>query len=157
MSWLFVILLIFVGFVLLLVELFLIPGINVVGVVGFGSVAWGIYYAYVKLGPWPAAGALIVSLSLSGVLIAVIVRTRSWRRLILEAREDASEGFRSSSSDLEELVGKEGRALTPLRPAGTMEIGDRKVDVVTEGAFIERGTRIVVADVQGNRVIVRAI
>ena len=157
MSWLFVILLIFVGFVLLLVELFLIPGINVVGIVGFGSVAWGIYYAYVKLGAWPAVGALIISLIFGGVLIGVIVRTRSWRRLVLEVREETSEGFRSSNKDLEEFVGKEGSALTPLRPAGTATIGDQKVDVVTEGAFIERGTRIMVADVKGSRVIVRAI
>ena len=157
MSWLFVIILIFVGFVLLLVEIFLIPGINVVGIVGFGSVVWGIYYAYVKLGTWPALSALIVSLIFGGVLIAIIARTRSWSRLILEAREDVDEGFRSSSDELEELVGKEGRALTPLRPAGTAEIGDEKVDVVTEGAFVERGTRVVVADVQGHRVIVRSI
>ena len=157
MSWLFVIILIFVGFVLLLVEIFLIPGINVVGIVGFGSVVWGIYYAYVKLGTWPALSALIVSLIFGGVLIAIIARTRSWSRLILEAREDVDEGFRSSSDELEELVGQEGRALTPLRPAGTAEIGDRKVDVVTEGAFVERGTRVVVADVQGHRVIVRSI
>ena len=157
MSWLFVIILIFVGFVLLLVEIFLIPGVNIVGIVGFGSVVWGIYYAYVKLGTWPALSALIVSLIFGGVLIAIIARTRSWSRLILEAREDVSEGFRSSSHELEKLVGQEGRALTPLRPAGTAEIGDRKVDVVTEGAFVERGTRVVVADVQGHRVIVRSI
>jgi membrane-bound serine protease (ClpP class) len=53
----------------------------------------------------------------------------------------------------DELIGKQGIALTPLRPAGKMETDDGKlVDVVAAGAFVERGTRIVVRECKEGRV-----
>ena len=48
-----------------------------------------------------------------------------------------------------------GKVLTELRPAGTVQIDGRPVDVVSEGAFIEKGTRVVVLSVSGSRVVVR--
>jgi membrane-bound serine protease (ClpP class) len=55
-----------------------------------------------------------------------------------------------------ELLNQTGSALTNLRPAGTAIINDRRVDVVTEGAMIERGTPVKVVAVEGMRVVVRA-
>ena len=53
------------------------------------------------------------------------------------------------------VVGKMGKVLTELRPAGTVQIDGRPVDVVSEGAFIEKGSRVVVLSVSGSRVVVR--
>lgn len=155
MDWVFVIGLIIMGFFLLLVEIFIIPGITLAGIVGSLSIAGGIYYAYAKIGAWPAVGALVLSLVIGGIFLAFVIRTKSWGRLILSSREESKAGFRSSKAELEKLVGRVGRSLTPLRPAGTALIGEEKVDVVTEGDFIERDTQITVVEVQGNRVIVR--
>ncbi len=55
------------------------------------------------------------------------------------------------------LVGKQGTALTVLRPAGKAQIGDELVDVVSEGPFISAGRKIEVLAVSGNRVVVREI
>ncbi|MCB9832028.1 MAG: hypothetical protein H6807_06085 [Planctomycetes bacterium] len=52
--------------------------------------------------------------------------------------------------------GEQGVAVTALRPSGVVRIGDRKVDVVTRGAFLEAGTPVRVVEVSGNRVVVRA-
>jgi membrane-bound serine protease (ClpP class) len=54
-----------------------------------------------------------------------------------------------------ELLEKTGTALTPLRPAGTAVIDGKRVDVVTEGQMIERGTPVRVIAVEGMRVVVR--
>ena len=56
-----------------------------------------------------------------------------------------------------ELLNQTGTAFTTLRPAGTAIINDKRVDVVTEGALIEKGTAIKVVAIEGLRVVVRAI
>ena len=48
-----------------------------------------------------------------------------------------------------------GVALTPLRPAGRAQFGERFVDVVTEGDFINSGSQVEVLAVHGNRVVVK--
>lgn len=57
---------------------------------------------------------------------------------------------------LTRLAGQQGRALTPLRPGGTALIGTERVDVVTEGKFVEANTPIKVIHVEGSRVVVEA-
>jgi membrane-bound serine protease (ClpP class) len=54
-------------------------------------------------------------------------------------------------------VGRQGVAMTVLRPAGRAQIGDDFVDVVSEGPFISAGRKIEVLSVSGNRVVVREI
>ena len=62
----------------------------------------------------------------------------------------------SAEADLS-LLGQEGTALTALRPSGTVVFGKQRIDVVTDGTFLEEGTRIVVVQVQGSRVVVEAV
>ena len=57
--------------------------------------------------------------------------------------------------DLSELINQSGSAYTDLRPSGKAVIGDERVDVVTEGAYIEKGRPIKVVAVEGKRVVVR--
>lgn len=59
--------------------------------------------------------------------------------------------------DLRALIGREGICLTPLRPAGNAEFDGQRVDVVSEGEFLQKGTRVVVMRVQGLRVLVKAV
>ncbi|MEY2807785.1 MAG: hypothetical protein RIR65_2202 [Planctomycetota bacterium] len=54
----------------------------------------------------------------------------------------------------ETLAGKAGVAESMLRPGGTARIGERRVDVVTRGEFLEAGTPLVVVEIEGNRVVV---
>lgn len=53
--------------------------------------------------------------------------------------------------------GKEGVAITPLRPAGTALIEGERINVVTEGAFVERDSSVTVVEVEGNRVVVQPL
>jgi membrane-bound serine protease (ClpP class) len=55
------------------------------------------------------------------------------------------------------LVGKQGTAMTVLRPAGKAQLGDEYVDVISDGPFISLGRKIEVVEVSGNRVIVREV
>lgn len=68
----------------------------------------------------------------------------------IDAQSTDREGLRA-------LIGREGICLTPLRPAGNAEFDGQRVDVVSEGEFLQKGTRVVVMRVQGLRVLVKAV
>ncbi|MCD6334341.1 MAG: NfeD family protein [Candidatus Latescibacteria bacterium] len=152
--WFFAIGLLLIGFMLILIELFLIPGITLAGIGGGLAILGGVVYAYKYLGLTEAAWCLGGSLVLGAVLLRFVIRTGSWRRMVLNTKESGEEGFRSTPSELEALVGKEGVAVTPLHPSGTAIIEGKRINVVTEGGFVERNAKIVVEEVEGNRVVV---
>ncbi|OPX25647.1 MAG: hypothetical protein B1H02_00975 [Candidatus Latescibacteria bacterium 4484_107] len=152
--WFFAIGLLLIGFMLILIELFLIPGITLAGIGGGLAILGGVVYAYKYLGLTEAAWCLGVSFVLGAVLLRFVIRTGSWRRMVLNTKESGEEGFRSTPSELEALVGKEGVAVTPLHPSGTAIIEGKRINVVTEGGFVERNAKIVVEEVEGNRVVV---
>ncbi len=65
---------------------------------------------------------------------------------------DSAEEARSRA---DALVGRVGRAVTTLRPSGKIELdGGELVDVVTEGRFVESGSRVRIVEVTGARVVV---
>ena len=79
------------------------------------------------------------------------------RRLILSTDMEAEEGFVSSPETDRQWLGKTGRAVSPLRPAGIAEIDGNRVDVVSDGVFIDAGAPVRVTRVDGNRIVVRRI
>ena len=105
-----------------------------------------------------AIGVLLGAALLAAAVFALIVKrlpsSRLWRRLV---RKDASTSRRGfvSAPPRESLVGKRGVVRTELRPAGTALIDGKPVDVVSEGAFLPKGTAVRVIAVEGMRVVVR--
>jgi membrane-bound serine protease (ClpP class) len=149
--------LIIIGFLLILIEIFLVPGLNIFGIFGFVMIALGIVFAYSKLDLRIANFIMVASLVLAILLVRVVVKSKTWRRIVLEDKQEKLQGFHASSESLAQLIGKKGIAYTPLRPAGTALIEDQKIDVMTEGGFIEKDQAIEVLLVEGNRVVVREI
>ena len=105
--------------------------------------------------PWAAPRAVV-----HGDRRAVELGLRL-RRLMLAPPEDGSE---SAADDPEQtdlryaaLLGAIGVAATPLRPAGTVRLGDQYVDVVAEGSYVEAGSRIQVVEVEAHRIVVKEI
>jgi len=157
LAWVYSLGMLILGFVLILLEIFVIPGMNIFGILGFGTVCIGVGFAYNKVGT--EAAVLIGVLGLVGTasLIWLLVRNRAWQRMVLDAETDRASGFDSAPAGLAELVTRQGVTLTPLRPAGRAEFGEGPIDVVTEGGFVERDARVEVVAVHGARVIVQKI
>jgi membrane-bound serine protease (ClpP class) len=156
-----------IGLSLVALEVFVIPGFGVAGVTGILMTLVGAVLAFQDFG-WPqspeqwtelAWNIILVlgSLVVAGVLMAVISRYLERvpfaSRLVLKtdlgaARvADAGEG----------LVGRTGVAVTPLHPGGRVEVGEKIVDVVTAGEWVERGTFVRVTAVEGARVVVEPV
>jgi membrane-bound serine protease (ClpP class) len=95
------------------------------------------------------------------VALAVVLRVRrrrpSPRRLVLDTELPAGEGFASTPETDLAWFGKRGTAASSLRPAGIAEIEGERVDVVSDGEFIEPGEPITVVRIDGNRIVVRRL
>ncbi|UOD50929.1 NfeD family protein [Orrella daihaiensis] len=154
------------GIVLLLIEAFVIPGFGVAGVLGILALLGGLMLSTVGEGATMDAliGAasrlgisLIVAIVASLVILRYLPKTRVGRHLVLHTDLTAESGFTSEPLAEHALVGKIGVAVSTLRPAGIADIEGKRVDVVSDGEFIEPGQPIRVDHVDGNRVVVRHV
>jgi len=160
------ILLVALGLVLLGVEIFVTPGFGLTGTLGLGALLGGLGLSLVGAGAtWPvvlsAIGQVVVSLLLaiaaSLVMLRFLPRLPFGRRLVLETELDAREGFASAPEADLMWLGKRGTAASTLRPAGIATLEGDRVDVVSDGEFIEAGEPITVVKVDGNRIVVRQL
>ena len=146
---------------MLFIEIALLPGFGAAGVPGIVLVVAGLVLAWVKFGLRTgfiyssATIALTIPLAILGLWL--FPRTRLGRSFILNITANRTDGFQAPPQDLVNLVGKSGKSITPLRPAGTALINDQRVDVVTLGDFIEAEVEVEVILVEGNRVVVRSL
>jgi membrane-bound serine protease (ClpP class) len=157
-------LLVATGVILLGLELFVIPGFGVAGVGGIIALAAGLGLTLVGAGATAsviigAFGRVAISLllALAGgfAVLRMLPRLPFGRRLVLDAEMGAEQGYTSPPESDRLQLGRTGTALSPLRPAGVAEIEGSRVDVVSDGGFIEAGAAIEVTRVEGNRVVVR--
>jgi membrane-bound ClpP family serine protease len=145
------------GLILVMLEV-IVPG-GILGIAGIVLWAAGVF----MLADSVVQGLAYVCIMLIalGVLIALSFKfpltQKFWRRLSLSTRQSNSEGYVAPSQDLEKFLGREGVSISLLRPAGTADFDGVRLDVVTEGGFIDRAARIKVIAVEGTRVVVREI
>lgn len=145
------------GIALMLVEAFM-PGFGVFGVSGLISTIIAIILAAVsiKTGMLMLVISLVLAIVVSYFAFRFFEKRGALRHIILSEEERADLGY-VAPPDQKNLLGRQGVALTALRPSGTALIGDHRVDVVSEGSFILQGTALIVERVEGVRVIVRQI
>jgi membrane-bound serine protease (ClpP class) len=158
-----------VGAMLLLVEIFVIPGFGVTGIAGISLMMAALLMAMVQHYPgmpWYRPPVVhmqkaitVLGSSLIGTFVLVLILARFlpetplFRRIALASAVSAEAGFQASDKT-DDLVGLKGIAGTPLHPAGIGLFGDKRLDVVARGDFIDKGSPIVVAQTHGNRIVV---
>jgi membrane-bound serine protease (ClpP class) len=152
------------GLILLAVEILVTPGFGLAGVLGVAALLSGLSLSLVGGGAtWDfilkAVSRVIFSLLLavvgSLVLLRFLPRLPFGKRLILHTGLGAREGYASPPETDRQWLGKGGVAISPLRPSGIADIDGERVDVISDGEFIEPGAEIVVTRVDGNRIVVR--
>ena len=157
-------LLLIVGLVFITLEVLVLPGFGFAGVIGLVCLTVAVVLAMTGSAPSPndLAQALAI-LAASAVICAAVIYT--WIRhlptsnrfsgLLLKGAGHRTEGFVSAPSR-PDLIGRNGVALTDLRPSGTAGFGEERLDVVTEGEYLGQGTAIEVVRSDGYRHVVRA-
>lgn len=152
------------GVTLLAVEIFIIPGFGVAGMLGIAAILAGLTLSLIGGGATSevvlmAAGrvvfSLLAALILSLVLLRFLPRLPFGRRLILETGLGSGHQYGSAPDSDHRWLGKKGLAASPLRPSGIAEIDGARVDVVSDGPLIDAGQFVEVTRVDGNRIVVR--
>jgi len=149
----FVVLLVYIVGIGLMFSELLLPGV-VMGVIGACCVVAGIAMAFALLED-PVLGWVLTGVSVVVVPVFVIVWIKFIERYF--SIRGSEKAFTSSDAGIGGLLEQEGVTLTALRPAGMARFGDRRVDVVAMGEMIQKGIRVKVVEVKGNRVVVRRV
>jgi len=137
---------------------FFVPG-GILGVLGLAGIVASLYIASGNVMNMTISLliAFVIAIIASILLVKVFgKRMKLFNKFILRDSTNTENGYVSNKSR-KDLIGKEGTALTILRPSGTALILDERVDVVSEGTYIEKGQKIKVVKVEGSRIVVREI
>ena len=163
------------GLLLVLTELLFFPGVTFLALLGTALMTGALLFAMVDFYPsQPFDFSLdvlmrpLLNLGIAVVLFVFAVSALArflpdlpfFSRLILATQSRSGPSMETSTPAFFEprvRVGEEGVALTILRPAGKAEFGAALVDVVTDGEFLERGAKVRVAMVEGERVVVEPV
>ena len=159
-------LLVALGLILVALEIFFIPGFGIAGILGILSLLGGLGLSLIGSGAnWDSILSALGQVSLS-ILIAIVAalfllryfpRLPFGQRLLLKAKLLAKEGYASAPERDLQWLGKRGTAATDLHPSGIAHLNGARVDVVSEGDFIDAGQSVEVVRVDGNRIVVRQL
>lgn len=152
------------GIFLFALELFVIPGFGIVGILGLlallgalvmstlgaGSHSGFVLWAVVRMG-----FSVALAIVLTALFLKFLPKLPIGRKLILSTALDTSDGFSSAPPSDYQWLGRTGLAHSTLRPAGIADFQGHRVDVVSDGEFIDAGAPIRVLHVDGNRIVVQ--
>ena len=149
-----------IGIGLMVLEAFM-PGFGLPGISGIILEVVAVALTWMNHGPVAALGMTLIILSILAIAISMSLRSAangklSRSKLVLNDTESNEAGYRSTE-DLEVFLGKEGVTTTVLRPTGMAEFDGVRLNMVSEGEFIQSGTQVQIVRVEGSRILVRTI
>jgi len=169
-----------IGLILLALELFVIPGFGITGILGIVFMIVGLFalmlpglaslnifdpdtfrlvgQAFMERLAW-LSGALIFAVIVI-ILLAKFFSHHYFRfsKLILKGEQESSKGYVSGiARELMPNEGDLGETVTPLRPSGKVHIGENLFDAITQGSFLETNVPVEVIRIEGNKVVVQPI
>ena len=163
------------GLILLIVEVFIIPGFGIAGITGLIFMTTGLVLSrqtfFLPATEWQwdiflrnlmmVIGTLAGSFILMAILMIFFPRIRLFRRLILTtegapALPDIPVPFTGLEME-NTLIGQTGTCISTLRPAGKIRIGEDTFSVVTDGRWVQPGGQVKIVAVEGNRIVVEEI
>lgn len=151
-----------IGMVAMGIEIFVVPGFGLAGVVAITCIGVATFMALLGAIPtWSdmarASGVLIVAASIVAVVLTVLLKylpaASGGRGIFLQTATDRSHGF-IAEPIREDLLGVVGVAVTDLRPSGTAQLGDERMDVVSDAGFVAKGSSVRVVRSEGYRLVV---
>lgn len=165
------ILLFIAGLILLGVEIFVLPGFGVAGILGISFVFLGLVlsllhnvrFNFEGVNLWKAGIAVTTVFAgvTAGVGLALWLSDKLFSaqrgplgKLALQTVQEVSKGYVSIDNALLLLKGKTGTAQTVLRPSGKVELEGEVYDAVTSGEFIDKGSSVVVLRVEATQLYV---
>ncbi len=148
-----------VGMVALAIEVFLVPGFGIAGIVALLCIGSATFMALIGALPtWGevtrASGIMVAAAAIVVGVVFAFVRNlptgKRWHGVLLRAATDRESGY-VSEPERDDLIDATGIAITDLRPSGTIQVGDERLDVVSDIGFIAKGSRVRIIRWEGYR------
>jgi membrane-bound serine protease (ClpP class) len=161
----------FIGIILIMLEIFVIPGFGVAGISGITLVVFSLIlvmlnndnfdFSFVKFADFLIAAATTLSAIVLGILAMFLggikfTDSKAFKRIALVSVEDKSEGYTSRFYE-QKFLGKKGKAYTILRPSGKVMIENELYDAYTRGEYIEKDSEVVVIEESGTSFKVKEV
>ncbi len=151
MNWAIIITIILIGIVGLVLEFLVIPG-GVVGIVSGLIIAGGIGLSYYYFGVTAGNITLVVTVVAILAGIVLLLRSRTWRKLMLNTQIDSKVNEIDSSKI---AVGQEGISISRLAPGGKAIFNGEQVEVTSARDFIDENCPIIILKIEGNKITVK--
>jgi membrane-bound serine protease (ClpP class) len=165
------ILVFFLGIGLLFVEFFAFPGFGIAGIGGILLIVFGLMASMLNNVNFDfsnvpmeaiATSFIVVVFAMLAAIVLIYYLAKGvfggWKfSLALQATQPHEEGFVATTFDMESMIGKEGVAITMLRPSGKIEIDDDQYDAISKYSFIEMNERIKVVGMQNTQLVVEKL
>lgn len=146
-----VITLVIAGIILLLAEIFLIPGVGAAGILGLIALCGSSYYAFAFLSTTAGIITTAVNIILLSVLLFYALRAKTWKRLELDTVIDCKPEEEAVG------VGDKGKAITRLGPMGSARFNGKSYEVTALEGMIDAGSDIEVVHIENNKIYVKQV
>lgn len=153
-DWISVLLLIFCGVILIIIELIFVPGTTVLGILGLVALVGGIYISFGVFGNAIGLWVLTGSIAFSILAIVYSLRAGTWQKFALKSSMNSKV---NEDEKLDLRIGMQGKLISDLRPMGTAEFLDKLFEVQTNGNYLEAGGKVEIINLSDNKIVVKPI
>ena len=150
--WTVIVILILVGLLLMILEIIVIPGSGVVGIIGMASMIAGIWLAYTKQGVEAGHITLGITLAVNVIGLAFALRSKTWKKAMLKTVNSG----KVNEIETEDIkIGQIGKTISRCAPMGKAQFNNTYYEVSTLSEFIDQGKEIEIIKISGNKIFVK--
>lgn len=143
-----------VGTLVIIAEI-IIPSGGILSILAAAIFGYSLYLVFANISASAGLAFIIADLILVPILIYIGIKFLAKSPVTLRTRLSRKDGVTSQSEEMNDYLGRQGQAITDLRPSGVANINGTRLDVVTRGEYIKTQTQIIVIAVRGNQIIVK--
>ncbi len=142
---------------LVLIAEFVLPSAGILTVIAASLIGYSLYMVFTGISTFAGYMFILADIFVLPAVVFAGFKLMAASPVTLKTSLSRAAGYSSQAEILSGWLNKTGEAITDLRPAGTARIDGKRVDVVSRGEYISKGSLIRVTTVEGNRVVVREI
>ena len=139
-----------IGLILIIVEMLIIPGFGIPGILGLLSVLGSIAYSFYEFGKTIGLYTLGGEILVTSIIIWLVLRSDTWKKITL--KETITEKLKQETTELN--VGDNGITISRLNPSGKARFGNTDAEVISQEGLIQPSTPITIAEIDHSKIIV---
>jgi len=143
-----------VGILVIIAEI-IIPSGGILALLATGLFGYSLYLVFTGISASAGMAFIIADLFIVPILVYFGIKFLAKSPVTLRTKLSKEDGVTVQSSDQNDFLGSVGLAITDLRPSGVANVKDQRLDVVTQGEYLENQTEIIVIAVSGNQIVVK--